>query len=817
MSSISSFDTESVESDIHNSESIKSKTPASINSINSFDSDSSSASGQSELENSPTERTNAAQERKAALPIDKQRSDSWGLSEELLKRVRRFRTFILQNPQYKKETREWKSNSDPYRRRKDLDALAAYDYDESKKGIYRKSEPIEGKGVSSSSFDAASLSKEWSIIQRALTTAQKNNLFSSELESPNANSVDEESSDDGGSRSSPSPEPVTPEVTNQHSRQLQRATPSKSQSNHGNTMYAGEWKEVSKLIREQNKQLKKQRQDMESLTEIVKSLKAKAPQTDLTPAIRADTKKRYLFQPTKHSPARKQFAQSPHRRSPQTPLLGTNYPRATERQQSCGEQTPTAAHQAFNDIRVSTPREWHPVPGAQSRGSSHANSIVKPPYQSCLPVESRQEQEVHPIRYNDKLVTATRDILNFKISDLGVFDPEKKTYIDRKHQACSGRDYNIFSDVHSWIQSIDDNWSRINSCELDIVTRNLWTLLEGPAIVWWRSQLTETDREQLQASKEKMLQAVEKEFRLDISDAIGILETSKFDHQDIMGEASIQTFAYKIFRAAKACGGTSNEHLLTRLYLALDPDLQVFVNAPKHSDVLSEYVQMLEEKIKAYRRRENTEAAVKVHLVGRNRHSKEGGSCDESLHSTGNGLRAIEGRNGRGLQNVNKRNELYTNNWPYERHEYYYHNHPHFPQPNVPRFQRMVPHPYRHDRRRDVGEDLTGQQGHNRGGRNEYYDYEFDTNDLEDHWNPYRAAHRMEEHMPYGFNHQRMEFNGSSHEDQHQPFRGRYYGQHEQKAYQPNESLNRWPLNEGLRNDYHPRLLGPPEDEGNGY
>ncbi|KAF5696202.1 retrotransposable element [Fusarium mundagurra] len=806
MSSISSFDTESVESDLHDSESIKSKTP---DSIDPFDSDSSSVSGQSELDNSPTERRNAAQERKAAPPIDTQRSGGRGLSKALLERVRKFRTFILQNPQYKKETRKWSSKSEPYSRRKDLDVLAAYYYDEDKQGIYRQSEPIEGEGVSSSDFDAASLFKEWSIIQRALNTAQKNNLFSPELESPDADSVEEESSDDGSSRSSTSPEPVTPDVMNQHSRQLQKKMPSKSQS-----IYAGEWKEVSKLIKAQNKQLRENRQDMESLTEIVKSLEAKAQQTGSTPTTRVGTTKRSLFQPTKHSPTRKQFAQPSQHRSLQTPRLGTEYPRATAGHHSSDEQTPTAASQTLTDMRVSTPREWQPVPAAQSGGARHTDSVVKPQYQPCLPVDLQQEQEIHPINYNDHVLTARRDILNFKISDLGVFDPRKKPCLDRKHQTCWGRDYNIFSDVHSWIQSVDDNWSRIDSCELDIVTRNLWTLLEGPAIVWWRSQLTQNDREQLQASKEKMLQAVEKEFRLDISDAIGILETSKFDRHDIMGEASIQTFAYKIFRAAKACGGTSNEHLLTRLYLSLDPDLQVFVDAPKSTDILSEYVQMLNEKIKAYRRRANTEEAVKVHFVGGTRHSEEGGSCVESLYSTGNGIRATEGRNGRSLQNVNKRKELYPNNWPYERH---YQNGPHFLQRNVPRFQRVVAHPYRHDRRRDLGEDLTGQQVHDRGGRNEYYDYEFGTNDLEDHWDPYRAAHKTEEHTPYGLNHQRMEFNHSGHENQDQSFQGKYYGQQEQNAYQPNESLNRWPPNEGLRNDYHPRLLGPPEDEGNGH
>ncbi|KAF5235176.1 hypothetical protein FANTH_11796 [Fusarium anthophilum] len=812
MSSISSFDTEGVESDLYDSENTRSKTPDSINSINSInscDSDSSSSSGQSGLENSPTERRNAAQERKAAPPIDTQRSGGRGLSKALLERVRKFRTFILQNPQYKKETRRWSSKSEPYSRLKDLDALAAYDYDDYNQEIYRKSEPIEGKSVSSSSFDAASLSKEWSIIQRALFTAQKNNLFSSELESPNENSVEEESSDDGGNRPSTSLDPVTPDVANQHSRQLQERKPSKSQS-----IYAGEWKEVSKLIEAQNKQLKKNQQDMESLTEIVKNLEAKTQQTGLTPATRVGD----LFQPTKHSPTRKQFVKSSKHRNLQKPLLGTDYPRASAGHRSSDEQTPIAASQTLTDMRVSTPREeGQPLPGAESGGARHTDSLVKPQYQPCLPVGLQQEQEIHPSNYNDHVLTARRDILNFKVSDLGVFDPGERPCLDRKHQTCWGRDYNIFWDVHSWIQSVDDNWSRINSCELDIVTRNLWTLLEGPAIAWWRSQLTQNDREQLQASKEKMLQAVEKEFRLDISDAIGILETSKFDRHDIMGEASIQTFAYKIFRAAKACGGTSNEHLLMRLYLSLDPDLQVFVDAPKSTDILSEYVQMLNEKIKAYRRRENTEEAVKVHFVGKTRHSKEGGSRVESLYSTGNGIRATEGRNGRSLQNVKKRSELYPNNWPYELHGHYYQNDPHVPQRNVPRFQRMVPHTYHHDRRRYLGEDLIGQQVRDRGGRNDYYDYEFGANDREDNWDPYRAAHRTEEHTPYDLNHQRMEFNRSGHENQDPSFQGKYYAQQEQNAYQPNESLNRWPPNEGLRNDYHPRLLGPPEEEGNGH
>ncbi|RYC78764.1 hypothetical protein BFJ63_vAg18363 [Fusarium oxysporum f. sp. narcissi] len=315
-----------------------------------------------------------------------------------------------------------------------------------------------------------------------------------------------------------------------------------------------------------------------------------------------------------------------------------------------------------------------------------------------------------------------------------------------------------------------------------------------------------------------MLEAVEREFRLDVSDAVDILETSKFDRQDIMGDASIYSFAYKIFRAAKACGGTSNEHLLTRLYLALDPDLQVFVNSPKSTDTLSEYVKMLEEKRKAYRRKEDTENARKVHLVGRNSYPQEGGSYDEPLHSTDNGLRTTEESNWRSQQHVNKRNDFDPNNWPYERHEQYYQNGRYFPQRNAPRFQRMVPHSYHHDRRRDLGENSTGQQQeHNRGGRHGYYDHELGTNNLEDHWNPYVAGHRIDQHAPYGFDQQRMEWNRSRHQRQDQSFQGRYHGQHEQNSYQPNESWITLPTNEGLRYDSYPRLLGPAETGGNGH
>ncbi|KAK2930461.1 hypothetical protein FoTM2_010802 [Fusarium oxysporum f. sp. vasinfectum] len=255
-----------------------------------------------------------------------------------------------------------------------------------------------------------------------------------------------------------------------------------------------------------------------------------------------------------------------------------------------------------------------------------------------------------------------------------------------------------------------------------------------------------------------MLQAVEREFRLDISDAVDILETSKFDRQDIMGDASIHSFAYKIFGAAKACGGTSNEYLLMRLYLALDPDLQVFVNSPTSTDTLSEYVKMIEEKRKAFRRKEGTENAQKVHLVGGNSYPQEGGSYDEPLHSTDNTLHTTEKSNWRSQQHVNKRNDFDPNNWPYERHEQYYQNGRYFPRRNAPRFQRMVPHSYNHDRRRDVGENLIGQQQErNRGGGYGYYDHEFDTNNLEAYWNPHVSGHRIDEQAPYGFNPQRME------------------------------------------------------------
>ncbi|KAF5228964.1 hypothetical protein FANTH_14372 [Fusarium anthophilum] len=813
MSSISSFDTESVVSDLYDSESIKSKSP---DSINTFNSDSSSVPGQSAIENSPTERRNATPERKTAFPVDKQSSGSRGLSEGLLNRVRKFRTFIYENPKYEEETEKWRSKSKPYSRRKDLDALAAYYYDEGKQGIYRGSKPIEDRNVSSSDFDASSLFKEWSIIQRALNTAQKNNLLSSEPENPDTDSVEEESSDDGSSRSSTSPEPETPEVSNQDSREVERSIPSKLRPNPSNTKYDSEWERVSKHIKAQNKELKKHRQDMKSFREIVRSLEANAQPTGPTPLGTASTKNLGLFQPVKQFTTRKQFEQSPHHRSPQTPPLGTEYPPTATRYHWLNGQTPTEAPRAPTDVRESTPREWQPVPGAHVGGSRHAISVGMPQPQPNRPAEMRQEQENNPTKYYDNMLNAISGIIDFKISDLGVFDPEQKACADRKHQPYWGREYNIFPDVHDWIQSVDDNWSRINRCELDIVTRNLWTLLDGPARVWWRSQLTKSDREQLQSSKEEMLQAVEKEFRLDVSDAIGILETSKFRRQDILGEASIQVFAYKIFRAAKACGETSNEYLLTRLYLALDPDLQVFVNAPKDTDILSGYVQMLEEKIKAYRRREDIEKALKVHFVGGNSHSQEGGSYHETLRSTGNGPSTIEDRNGRSVQNITKRYDLYPNSWPYERRQHYYQNDPCFPQRNVPVLQRLVTHPYHHDRRRNLGEDSRVQQGHDRGGRNEYYDYEFGTNDLEDHWDTYMAEHGVEEHMPYGFNHQRMELNRSSLENQDQSFRDRYYGQQEQSAYRPNESLTRWPPNEGLRYDSHPRLLGPPESGGNG-
>ncbi|KAK2930460.1 hypothetical protein FoTM2_010801 [Fusarium oxysporum f. sp. vasinfectum] len=370
MSSVSSFDTESVESDLQETDSIKSKTP---DSINPFDTENSSVSGQSELENSPTERRNSTEERKTGLIVDRQPSDSRGLSRALLSRVRNFRTFILQNPQYKEETSKWSSKSEPYSRLKELNILAAYDYDEDKQGICRKSKPIEGI-VSSRDFDAASLFKEWSIIQRALNTARKNNLFSSELEKPDIDSSEEESSDDDDTRSSRSPEPVRPEVRNQHPRKLQRRVLPTIQSNHDSTQYGGEWKGVSKLLKAQNRQLKKQRQDMEALQEMVRGLQVRAQPTASTPITTAGTKKSSLFQPPKHLSMRTQFKQSPDHRNPQTPPLGRDYPRADTRYHASNEQTPTAAPQTPTHIGGR-----HPENGRQfqehSLGSRHMPSL----------------------------------------------------------------------------------------------------------------------------------------------------------------------------------------------------------------------------------------------------------------------------------------------------------------------------------------------------------------------------------------------------------------------------------------------------------
>ncbi|KAI8404615.1 hypothetical protein FOFC_16110 [Fusarium oxysporum] len=764
-------------------EAFDSTTPISI--------DNSPVSSQSELESSPTERRNFNQEQKIGHIVDRQPIDSRGLTSELLSRVRNFRTFILRNPLYKEETSKWNSRSKPYDRLKELNILAAYYYDEDERRICRKSKPIEGV-VSNSDFDAASLFKEWTVIQRALNTARKNNLFLSEPERSDIDTSEEGSSDGDDTRSSKTPKPVRPDVKSQYLREPKRRDLPKFRSNQGNKDYGLEWKGVSELMKAQNKQLEKQRQDMEALTEMVRHLQVKSQPNAPAPTTTAAINTPSSLQSSKHLPMTRQFRRSPHCRNPQTP-----------------PQAPTH----IGDL---TPLDFQSVPGAQFGGPTPALSVGSLPRQPNLPVELQREKENSRLGYYDSGLTARSDLLNFKISDIGIFEPTKERKVGLKEQPCCGQEYNVFSDVHSWIQAVDDNWSRINPREQHIVTRNLWTLLRGPAIVWWRVQLSQEDREKLQASKEKMLEAVEREFKLDICDAIEILEKSKFQRQDIMGGTSIQSFACKIFDAAKACGGTSSEHLLTRLYHALDPDLQVAVDIPKSTDTQYEYVKMIEKKINALRRKEDAKNNKRFHLVDENGYPQQGRSNGEPLPSADNDFRTTEQANMRRPKYFNVRNNLYPNTWPYELHEPYHQNYQYSPQGNSPGFQRLVPDFYGRNRRRDrSGKFIEQQQEPNQAGGRGYYDYGFGTNNHEANSIPYMTAHTVDDRVPYGFNHQRIEFSGSRHQSQDQPFLGRYHEQHGQTGYQPNETWTARPMAERFRYDSHPKLLGEGGDEEN--
>ncbi|GKU14127.1 unnamed protein product [Fusarium langsethiae] len=207
MSSMASFDIETIESDLEETQRRYSKTPSSTMPTNASNSLMSSPSGE---DDSPIKGKMSTQKRRTGGIVDRQPHDRKGLSIGLLKRVRNFRTFILQNPQYREETRKWSSKSKPYNRLEELNVLAAYDYNLKEGRLYRQSKPFEGD-VSSDLFDATSLFREWSVIQRALSAAWKNKLFPSELQKSDIESSEEENSDHGDASLSTNPEPVRPE------------------------------------------------------------------------------------------------------------------------------------------------------------------------------------------------------------------------------------------------------------------------------------------------------------------------------------------------------------------------------------------------------------------------------------------------------------------------------------------------------------------------------------------------------------------------------------------------------------------------------
>ena len=151
-----------------------------------------------------------------------------------------------------------------------------------------------------------------------------------------------------------------------------------------------------------------------------------------------------------------------------------------------------------------------------------------------------------------------------------------------------------FRDVHLFLERARDTAS-IKGYEL--VRTNLWTCFKGPALEWWLSELTESEKRlvKIGTKLEEWERMLIERFKSPGNVAIDALLREKYTLRDAQQKREPREFAQKILRAAKDAGLKDVKVQLDIIYNGLDSDLRRDLRRPKATTALNEYLEELDD------------------------------------------------------------------------------------------------------------------------------------------------------------------------------------------------------------------------------
>ncbi|KAI1097075.1 hypothetical protein F4804DRAFT_339594 [Jackrogersella minutella] len=192
---------------------------------------------------------------------------------------------------------------------------------------------------------------------------------------------------------------------------------------------------------------------------------------------------------------------------------------------------------------------------------------------------------------NEESVTAAAETTTIKdtwtVVDAGIFYPQHGDHAkDDGNGVFYESKHLCFSDVHLWKSRVKESVGA-NTARASHVVANFSRLLMGDAIAWWEQQVSREEKlvlmqDTVTMSSEpqviedakainKLLNRVVSQFGIKPTEASDWLVNAKYTQADIKNDVPILRFANQLFSHARAWGDSTDQQLLTKFYMALDP------------------------------------------------------------------------------------------------------------------------------------------------------------------------------------------------------------------------------------------------------
>ncbi|KAL4982568.1 hypothetical protein BDW68DRAFT_182429 [Aspergillus falconensis] len=161
--------------------------------------------------------------------------------------------------------------------------------------------------------------------------------------------------------------------------------------------------------------------------------------------------------------------------------------------------------------------------------------------------------------------------------------------VKQQNNAIYYKDVNIFCDR---IRGIIDY-----KCE-EIVKSNIQACLQGAALSWFTSQLTDLEKVALRTATLEVgwLSSLSKRFKPNPQQALQKLNALSYGYKDVQEGKTPQSFAEEVICLCQATEITSSYNQMSQIWTHLEAPLQRDVPLPKPTTSLAEFLQDLEER-----------------------------------------------------------------------------------------------------------------------------------------------------------------------------------------------------------------------------